>query len=97
MLRYENSKIKFSSHAIQRMFERSIKKDTVVDVVKNGEIIQEYTDDKPYPSSLIMAMVNDKPIHVVSAFNEKDNEVYIVTVYIPNNEIWADDFKTRRK
>lgn len=97
MLRSENSKIKFSSHALQRMFERSIQKDTVIEAVKNGEIIREYPEDNPYPSSLILALINNKPIHVVSAFNEKDNEVYIVTVYIPDKKIWADDFKTRRK
>lgn len=97
MLISENSKIKFSSHALQRMFERGIKKDTVIEAVKNGEIIQEYPEDAPYPNSLLLAIINNKPIHVVSAFNEKENEVYIVTVYSPDKKIWADDFKTRRK
>lgn len=55
MLRSKNSKIKFSSHALQRMFERSIQKDTVIEAVKNGEIIREYPEDNPYPSSLIFA------------------------------------------
>jgi len=49
MLR-SNSTMKFSSHAIQRMFERGFQKDSVAKAVRDGEIIQEYPNDKPYPS-----------------------------------------------
>ncbi len=94
---HDNYKVKFSSHAIQRMFERNIQKDTVIEAAKNGEIIFEYPEDNPYPSSLKLSIIERKPIHVVSAFNEQENEIYIITVYLPDKKIWADDFKTRRK
>ncbi len=36
-------------HAIERMFQRDISEEAVELVVKNGEIIEEYLDDKPFP------------------------------------------------
>jgi len=39
----------YREHAIQRMFERDILEGDVEDTVKNGDIIEEYLDDKPYP------------------------------------------------
>src|SRR5688572_438607 len=40
----------FRVHAIQRMFERGIGETTVRDVLQNGEEIESYPDDLPYPS-----------------------------------------------
>lgn len=88
-----NSTIKFSSHAIQREFQ----KDSVVEAVRNGEIIQEYPNDKPYPSYLLLAIINKEPIHIVAAYNENENEVYVITVYSPDKKIWLNDFKQKRK
>jgi hypothetical protein len=36
------------------MFERNISDEVVEKVIKNGKIIKEYLDDKPYPSFLIL-------------------------------------------
>lgn len=69
--------MKFSSHAIQRMFERGFQKDSVAKAVRDGEIIQEYPNDKPYPSYLLLAIISKEPIHIVVAYNE--NEVYSIT------------------
>jgi len=93
----ENVKIKFSGHALQWMFERNIQKIHVIEAVKSGDIIQNYPNDKPYPSAIKLTIINNRPLHVVSAYNKIENEIYIVTVYIPDITIWADDFKTRRK
>ena len=71
-----DTKIKFSGHAIQRMFERGIQKKIVVDSIIDGEVIQEYLNDKPYPSYLILAFNDKKPIHIVLAYNPFDNEIY---------------------
>jgi len=32
------------------MFERDILEESVEDTIQNGEIIESYLDDKPYPS-----------------------------------------------
>jgi hypothetical protein len=51
----------FSGHAIRRMFERSIGRREVIDIVRLGEIIAEYPDDEPFPSSLILGFVEIGP------------------------------------
>ena len=59
-MKIECRQFKFTSHAIQRMFERAIQRDAVISVVQNGEIITEYPEDEPYPaicSSLTLASV----------------------------------------
>lgn len=44
----------FSGHAVQRMFEREISPAEVREVLKSGETINEYSNDNPYPSKLIL-------------------------------------------
>ena len=79
------------------MFERGIKSDEVILVIKEGEIIESYPDDHPYPSTLILGYIREKPIHVVVARNPVNLECIIVTVYRPDNIIWDSNFRTRRK
>ena len=90
-------KLTFRIHAIQRMFERQISPEDVRFVVESGETIQEYPDDTPYPSRLVLGWKLQRPIHVVVADNEADNEKIIVTVYEPDHTQWTDDFKRRKQ
>ncbi len=39
--------LRFSGHAIRHMFGRDISTDDVVAVISTGEVIKEYSDDKP--------------------------------------------------
>lgn len=86
----------FSGHAIRQIFHRGISKDEVIRVVKTGQVIADYPDDKPYPSSLIFAFAGDRAIHVVFAFDEESKTGIIVTAYVPDLQIWTEDFKSRR-
>ncbi len=86
-----------SRHAMERMFERAVSPETVARIVREGVRIAEYPGDRPYPSFLLLGFDAGRPIHVVVGYHAKRNEVYIITVYEPNREIWSDDFSTRRK
>ena len=86
----------YREHAIQRMFERDIFEENVEDTIKNGEIIEEYFDDKPYPSFLALKFY-DKPLHVVFAKNQENDEIIVITSYYPDKEKWSDDYKIRIK
>ncbi len=90
------SSITFSGHAIRRMFARSISNSAVKTAIRGGVIINEYLDDQPYPSFLILWFDNNVPLHVVVAQNSQDDSCYIITAYIPSNELWEEDFKTRK-
>jgi hypothetical protein len=46
-------KILYRTHALVRMFQRKIRVEDVRGVVVNGETIEDYPDDVPYPSCLI--------------------------------------------
>jgi len=86
----------YREHAVKRMFERDISEKQVEDTVKNGKIIEEYLDDYPYPSFLALNFF-EKPLHVVFAKNDIDNEIIIITTYHPNKERWSDDYSTRTR
>jgi hypothetical protein len=44
----------FRVHALRRMFERHISVEDVEDVSQHGEMIENYPDDTPYPSRLML-------------------------------------------
>jgi len=80
---FENEKINWSQHILKKMQKRRIK------------IIENYTDDYPYPSCLILGYNKDeKPIHVVCAVG--NDKLWMITTYYPDERIWEDDFKNRR-
>jgi len=89
--------ILFSNHAVKQMFLRNIDVEEVTFVISNGEAITEYPDDKPFPSKIIFASVNNRALHVVCSFNERENIIIVITVYEPSISIWENDFKTRKE
>lgn len=44
----------FRVHAIQRMYQRSITAEEVHTVIQTGETIEDYPNDLPYPSRLLL-------------------------------------------
>lgn len=82
-------------HAIERMFQRDIYEYQVEEVIENGEIIESYEDDKPYPSFLVLGYVDDVALHVVYARDDGGN-IIVITAYRPNLNKWQNNFKIRR-
>ena len=48
----KNRRIEWQRHSLERMLERNISRAAVIEVVLNGEIIEEYSQDKPFQSVL---------------------------------------------
>jgi uncharacterized protein DUF4258 len=78
------------------MFERSISPADVREIVESGEIINDYPDDIPYPSKLILGYAGKRPIHLVLGYNETEQICIAITMYEPSKDIWKDDFKEKR-
>ena len=89
------AKLVFRVHALQRMFERQISPDDVSAVIGSGETIEDYPQDKPYPSRLVLGWRGGRPVHVVVAHNLSDNELIVITVYEPDAGLWDHNFRRR--
>jgi hypothetical protein len=83
-----------SNHARVRMFRRNISTNEITEIIMKGEIIEEYVDDEPCPSALILGFIGNSPYHVVVA--ECEDHVRIVTVYIPEEDKWIK-YRIRRR
>ena len=92
-----SDEIIFRVHAVQRMFERKISEEDVRHVILTGETIEDYPDDWPYPSRLILGRRERRPLHVVAAYNTDDEQIIIVTVYEPDSAQWTADFRRRKE
>lgn len=65
-------------------------------VINSDEIIEQYPDDNPSPSVLILGRTNhEKSIHVVCA--PTDIGLVVITAYNPSSENWELNWKTRKK
>lgn len=87
----------FRVHAIQRMFQRGISKDDVRSVLESGRLIEEYPDDHPDPSRLVLGWSGSRPIHVVASDDLNTHETIVITVYEPDPAKWEASFSRRRK
>jgi hypothetical protein len=86
----------FRIHALRQMFQRRISGSDIRELLGLGTIIEEYPDDVPYPSCLVSGKINDRPLHVVMAYNNVDREAIVITTYEPDPEMWSDN-NTRRR
>lgn len=90
------SEVRFSAHAVTRMFERGFSADDILTAIRVGQVIADYPDDRPYPSRLLLAYLGKRPIHLVVAQAPDSGVCFIVTVYSPDPLIWSADFTTRK-
>ena len=87
----------FRVHAIQRMALRDISEAEVRAVLTTGEAIEEYPDDTPFPSRLVLGWVGSRPLHVVAADNpEEEEDTIVITVYESEPDQWEVGFRRRR-
>jgi hypothetical protein len=90
------TKILYRVHAVQRMFERDISLTKVRKALETGDVIEDYSDETPEPSRLMMGFQGKRPFHVVASENPSNNEMTVVTVYLPDASKWKKDFRSRR-
>ena len=66
----EKGHVQWQQHALERILQRGIKREDVFKVLRKGEIIEEYIDDKPWPSALFLGWIDSQPLQVeVAAFS----------------------------
>ncbi len=93
--RLSGGRLFFSAHALRRMFQRGFNSWEVYEVASRGEVIEEYPDDAPYPSKLLLGWVGSRPVHLVLASDMLEDVHIVVTLYEPDVTRWGLGF-TRR-
>ena len=83
-------------HAIRQMSrpERLITSSEIRCVIESGEVIEDYPEDVRGHSCLILGFGDEmRPIHIVCS--PKDEYLALITAYLPDEDEWSDDFRTR--
>ena len=90
-----HGRVRWTEHVLIRLLQRGISRDDVKAAIQSGTIIEQYPDDYPYPSCLILGIgINDRVLHVVCGVGL--DELFVITAYDPNPDEWDHDFKKRR-
>ncbi len=86
--------IEVTHHMLLRFQQRHISYTEIKESIASGEIIKEYSDDKPFPSCLILGRTkSNRVLHTVVGM--ADDKLWLVTAYEPDKTQWSDDFKTK--
>ena len=89
-------KLRWTNHITVRLLQRNISQEDIEYALSNGEIIENYEDDYPYPSCLVLGVnKSNEYIHIVCGSN--GTELWLITAYYPDKLEWKDDLKTRKE
>jgi hypothetical protein len=84
-----------TAYASERAAERGIISREIETAIFNGEVIEDYPNDKYGPSCLIMGRSDtSRVLHVQVSYG---HSVKVITVYEPSPNEWEADFKTRKQ
>jgi len=85
----------FSLHAVDQSVLRRISVQELREAIMDGEIIEDYADDKYGPSCLILGFtLAHRPLHIQCSYPSRPL-VKIITLYEPDPALWID-FRVRR-
>lgn len=81
----------FSFHSNREMREDQLIAGEIFSSVLRGEVIEDYPDDKPFPSCLIYGNTpRGDPVHSVWGYNAGERYAVLITVYRPYPGRWVD-------
>jgi len=89
-------RLRWRAHALERMLSRGIATTDARLVLLEGEVVEDYADDRPHPSALLLGRVGRRPLHVVVAYDGASDYAYVVTAYEPDLKHFFPDYRTRR-
>lgn len=89
-------RVRITDHADEEAQADRLSFDDIFSSVFQGEIIESYPEDRPYPSCLVFGMTSGGgPVHSVWAYNPGNQWAVLVTVYRPDPKRW-DNWRSRR-
>jgi hypothetical protein len=88
--------LRWTKHILERLFLRNISTNDVIAALTSGEVIEQYPNDYPYPSCLVLGLTPaGKVLHIVCG--STGVELWLITAYFPNPSEWSEDFKVRQE
>ena len=91
----KDNKIIWSNHILMRIQQRGIERTEIIYAIMNGEIIEQYENDFPFPSCLVLGKTKAKTdIHIVCSIT--DFGMALITAYYPD-ERFSNENRTRRE
>jgi hypothetical protein len=84
-------RIRITDHADEEAQDDTLAYDGILFSVIQGEIIEQYAGDRPFPSCLVYGCTFEgEAVHSVWAYNEETKWAVLITVYRPDPERWLD-------
>ena len=91
-------RINITDHADEELVYDEILDEDLFHSVLYGEVIEDYADDKPFPSCLVYGRDRKgRHIHSVWAYSDEHDIAIAITGYIPEANRWIDYRKRRIK
>ena len=91
----EPGRMVVTMHSRRRFAERGIRLKDVCEAIEAGEVIEDYPNDYPFPSCLILGRGGGRPLHVCASIH--DGMIYLITAYHPDPAKWQPDWRTRQE
>lgn len=86
----------FSKHAVDQSIIRGILIAEIKEAISQGQIIENYPDDKYGASCLIAGFTTaNRPLHIQCSYPSRPL-IKIITIYQPNSDRWNQNFTQRR-
>ena len=92
----QSDSIFWKDHILQRIRSRGMQVSRLLEALRVCEVINEYPDDRPFPSYLLLGFADNKPYHIVAGVNIAEAEIHLITAYIPDSDIWHDDYRRKK-
>ncbi|OQX86774.1 MAG: hypothetical protein B6D55_05280 [Candidatus Omnitrophica bacterium 4484_70.2] len=93
---FREGRYEYSLHAVDQSILRHITRQEILEAIENGQIIENYPEDKFGPSCLVYGRTDlERPLHIQCSYPTRP-KIKIITVYEPNSEEWIDYKKRRR-
>lgn len=90
-------RVNVTSHARDEARNDSLLLDEILFSTCDGEVIEDYPTDKPFPSCLIYGDNSDgDPVHTVWGYDLETTIAILITVYRPDPARWIN-WKQRKK
>ncbi len=92
---FKRNRYEYCFHSVDQSILRHITRKEILEAIENGEIIENYSDDKYGASCLIYGKTNlERPLHIQCSHPTRP-KIKIITLYEPDPEEWVD-FRERR-